>query len=48
MGYRLSLGSHQTAMDTSVCGFVELATCQCLQVCSGETANVCRSGVIGF
>jgi hypothetical protein len=48
MGYRLSPGSHQTAMDYSVCGFVELATCQCLQVCGGETAIVWRSGVIGF
>ena len=41
-------GGHQTAFDFSVCGFVELATCQSLQVCGEQTANVGRSGVIGF
>ena len=41
-------GGHRTAFRISVGGFVELATCQSLQVCGEETANVGRSGVIGF
>lgn len=41
-------GGHRTAFLGSVGGFAELATCQSLQVCGGETANVGRSGVIGF
>lgn len=39
---------HRAAFCSSVGGFVELATCQSLQVCGEETANVGRSGVIGF
>lgn len=48
MRYRLSQGSHQAALGSSVCGFVGLAICQSLQVRVGRTAYIGRSGVIGF